>query len=63
MVVTDQLAGLYTMRTLSIIDLDVYFYSSDVCDGAFLGTEPTITCSKLTTETLEQGVKHVQSQQ
>ena len=45
------------------IVLDVYFYSSDVCDGAFLGTELTIACSKLTTETLEQGVKHVQSQQ
>ena len=24
-------------------------------------TQPTITCSKLTIETLEQGVKHVQS--
>ena len=23
-------------------------------------TQPAITCSKLTTETLEQGVKHVQ---
>ena len=26
-------------------------------------SEPAITCSKLTTETLEQGVKHVQSSQ
>ena len=27
----------------------------------FSWTQPAITCSKLTTETLEQGVKHVQS--
>ena len=24
-------------------------------------TQPAVTCSRLTTETLEQGVKHVQS--
>ena len=29
--------------------------------GNFLTTQPTITCSKLTVETLEQGVKYVQS--
>ena len=27
----------------------------------FLTTQPAITCSKLTIETLEQGVKYVQS--
>ena len=27
----------------------------------FTGSHPTIICSKLTTETLEQGVKYVQS--
>ena len=33
-----------------------YIYSS-VIDF----TQPAVTCSRLTTETLEQGVKHVQS--
>ena len=28
---------------------------------AHVHTQPAITCSKLTTETLEQGVKYVQS--
>ena len=27
----------------------------------FIATQPAITCSKLTIETLEQGVKYVQS--
>ena len=29
----------------------------------FILSEPAFTCSKLTIETLEQGVKHVQRQQ
>ena len=28
-----------------------------------LATQPAVTCSKLTTETLEQGVKYIQSYQ
>ena len=35
---------------------------SDIHESLFYGvTRPAITCSKLTTETLEQGVKYVQS--
>ena len=36
--------------------------SSEVLFNCFQhSTQPAITCSKLTTETLEQGVKYVQS--
>ena len=34
-----------------------------IFERGFTVTQSTITCSKLTTETLEQGVKYVQSSQ
>ena len=37
------------------------FNSSFVKECSLIKTQPAITCSKLTTETLEQDVKYVQS--
>ena len=41
----------------------IYFIieASKKCENTTLQTQPAITCSKLTIETLEQGVKYVQS--
>ena len=41
----------------------IYFNieASKKCENTLLQTQPAITCSKLTIETLEQGVKYVQS--
>ena len=39
----------------------VFFICLRVTFRKATGTEPAITCSKLTTETLEQDVKYVQS--
>ena len=36
-------------------------FSRDICWNYTLVTQLVITCSKLTIETLEQGVKYVQS--
>ena len=36
-------------------------YSLEMEETAGDGTQPVITCSKLTIETVEQGVKYVQS--
>ena len=58
---------------MSSVFIDVFAYFS-FCDFVFLfvcysisysrgDTQPTITYSKLTIETLEQGVKYVQSSQ
>ena len=38
-------------------------YSEQVCHTIEVAFQPAITCSELTLETLEQGVKYVQSQQ
>ena len=42
--------------------IDWFLYNRNIgCYWVKIKTEPTITCSKLTIETLEQGVKYVQS--
>ena len=39
----------------------VKFSKSNNCEQILVITQPAFTCSKLTIETLEQGVKYVQS--
>ena len=48
--------GLYVINFLSKTTI-----SLNDCNSTKVHTQPTITCSKLTIETLEQGVKYVQS--
>ena len=48
--------GLYVINFLSKTTI-----SLNDCNSTKVHTQPAITCSKLTIETLEQGVKYVQS--
>ena len=48
--------GLYVINFLSKTTI-----SLNDCNSTNVHTQPAITCSKLTIETLEQGVKYVQS--
>ena len=38
-----------------------YFFTPEYCHGKENNIQPAMTCSKLTIETLEQGVNYVQS--
>ena len=52
------------IETVELIRRKFYFIISKLSLLLFHGniyTQPTFTCSKLTIETLEQGVKYVQS--
>ena len=48
--------GLYVINFLSKTTIAL-----NDCNSTKVHTQPAITCSKLTIETLEQGVKYVQS--
>ena len=51
--------GKYLFADLSVENISFYIEMS--LTEHTLNTQPAITCSKLTIETLEQGVKYVQS--
>ena len=49
----DQKLDISVGSVLGLMGLEVYYFRAP--------SQPAITCSKLTIETLEQGVKYVQS--
>ena len=57
----------FTRSNFGFIGLYVIYFLSKTtislndCNSTKVHTQPAITCSKLTIETLEQGVKYVQS--
>ena len=48
---------LFYLQWLKIIEFYEQWFATKICKPA----QPAIACSKLTIETLEQGVKYVQS--
>ena len=59
-----QLQKLFESKYRHTSQIKIYLirkFLKNQCNSGFSGKIITITCSKLTTETLEQGVRYVQS--
>ena len=57
----NHLTGFYMRATLALQTIKVSQHHLKMLGNPASTSQPAITCSKLTIETLEQGVKYVQS--